>query len=344
MIESVIQTMIVPKSGFGAKLKSNLIERDFTTLFNALSFEREHKMNALDAHQRFNEKAIVWNVDTPSLTIAYAEPQPKNEFKVIFTHDVDWIRSFEINSIYKTFRGILSPQKTPWLSLKQLLDDDAFYNNTLQLLKLEHKYNIKALYFMLSGKYSLVRYANRYSITGKKASKYLDLLKDYGAEIGLHGSYSAQINGYKHEVELLKNVTDKPITSHRNHYLRINTKTFVDQLAEAGIEFDYSVGYSNAFGFRTQWANPYNGWSYKNNNVSSLTLVPLIFMERPSQLFNPKATLKQVEQYIGYLKTYGGAGSILFHPENFLAQPKWWGVYEDMIALAHSYGANTTPF
>lgn len=342
LIESIINTT----TNHDFKLKPDLTHEDYLQIFEALTFSREHKINAFDKHERFNEFDKKWDIQSPILNDSFYQTQTNDSnFRVLFTHDVDWINVFELNSIYKSARSLISRGKNFWIKPTSLFDKNIFIKSTQQLLSLENKYGINAYYFMMAGPYSSSRFGTRYSINDPRAVDYVKMVQTNGGVIGLHGSYHAKgQNSYKLEADLISNVAKHKVNSHRNHYLRIDTKLIASQLEAAGISYDFSSGYANEYGFRNGIANPFKYFDWENDKVSDVISIPLVFMERPFHLKKSDEVLRDFEEKIAKVKKYNGCVSVLIHPENFAAQPMWWSFYEELIQIVKKLGANTNPF
>jgi hypothetical protein len=145
------------------------------------------------------------------------------------------------------------------------------------------------------------------------------LLQNAEVEIGLHSVSSAPI---VEQCNRLSDILNKPIQYHRSHYLNFNPDTLYNELQQAGIKVDFSTGASRAITLPAQ-----------NQNTANISAVPTIlfdnifFFESPNQVFH------QFKQTIQAAKAQQRDVAILFHPENFIINPKLWEYYEETLRL-----------
>jgi len=153
--------------------------------------------------------------------------------------------------------------------------------------------------------------------------RLVETLLESGAEIGLHGSYTAaddpgRLAAEKHALEELSG----PIAGHRYHYLRADPHRNLAPLADLGLRYDTTLGFPDAVGFRAGIARPFRPWSFDREAPLELFEVPLAAMD---------ATLAE-ERYLGleakraephlmrlldWAAEHGGAFAILWHPDRF---------------------------
>jgi hypothetical protein len=153
--------------------------------------------------------------------------------------------------------------------------------------------------------------------------RLVETLLESGAEVGLHGSYTAaddpaRLAAEKRALEELAG----PIAGHRYHYLRADPHRNLAPLAGLGLTYDTTLGFPDAVGFRAGIARPFRPWSFEREAPLELLEVPLAAMD---------ATLAE-ERYLGlaarraeprlmrlldWAAEYGGAFAILWHPDRF---------------------------
>jgi len=153
--------------------------------------------------------------------------------------------------------------------------------------------------------------------------RLVETLLESGAEVGLHGSYTAaddprRLAAEKRALEQLAG----PIAGHRYHYLRADPHRNLAPLADVGLTYDTTLGFPDAVGFRAGIARPFRPWSFEREAPLELLEVPLAAMD---------ATLAE-ERYLGltakraeprlirlldWAAEHGGAFAILWHPDRF---------------------------
>jgi hypothetical protein len=169
--------------------------------------------------------------------------------------------------------------------------------------------------------------------------RLVETLRDTGAEIGLHGSYTAadDVGRLRVEKAMLEELAG-PVEGHRYHYLRADPHRNLAPLAELGLRYDTSLGFSDAVGFRAGFAHPFRPWDFEREAPLDLLEIPLAAMD---------ATLAE-ERYLGlsakraegplmslldWAEANGGAFAILWHPDRFdpLTSGGWDRLYSKLL-------------
>jgi hypothetical protein len=166
--------------------------------------------------------------------------------------------------------------------------------------------------------------------------RLVETLHASGAEIGLHGSYTAaddpaQLADEKAKLEALTG----PVTGHRFHYLRVDPHR---NLVQQPFRYDTTLGFPDALGFRAGIARPFRPWDFDRDAPSEVLEIPLAAMD---------ATLAE-ERYLGlsarraaprlnalldWAEANGGAFAILWHPDRFdpLSSGGWDRLYSRVL-------------
>jgi hypothetical protein len=164
----------------------------------------------------------------------------------------------------------------------------------------------------------------------------VETLREVGAEIGLHGSYTAaddpaRLAGEKAELEALAG----PVAGHRYHYLRGDPHRNIPQLP---FRYDTTLGFPDALGFRAGIARPFHPWDFERDAPADVLEIPLAAMD---------ATLAE-ERYLGlsarraaprlnalldWAAANGGAFALLWHPDRFdpLSSGGWDRLYSRVL-------------
>lgn len=307
---------------------------DLLRLFNVVTLNREVDLPN-DIHGRMDQNFINWEISTPTFNNYIFNinntnnNSGKDKFKVIFTHDIDWVNGNEIYSIYKSLR-----RSNKWISFKQAIDGKVFFDEYVKITELEKKYNISTWNFMLAGPHRFGRYSSRYDSFDKNAQRFIQFILDSDNNLGLHGSYKAyENNNYRSEKERLSKASGINIIAHRNHYLRFSNYSLWDQLEQANIHYDFSVGYPSKMGFRAGICNLYKPFNSIKRSESTVNEIPLIYMDRDKHIENVESTTINLKKILEEVKKYNGCVSLLFHPESFVIDKRWFKFYENVIKL-----------
>jgi hypothetical protein len=173
--------------------------------------------------------------------------------------------------------------------------------------------------------------------------KLVETLLESGAEIGLHGSYTAaddpaRLVEEKATLEALAG----PLQGHRYHYLRGDPHRNIAQLP---FRYDTTLGFPDAVGFRAGIARPFHPWDFERDAPTDVLEIPLAAMD---------ATLAE-ERYLGlsakraepslnalldWAAANGGAFAILWHPDRFdpLSSGGWDRLYSRVLEGVHARG------
>lgn len=164
----------------------------------------------------------------------------------------------------------------------------------------------------------------------------VETLRESGAEVGLHGSYSAAEDPARLAEEKTKlEALAGPVAGQRYHYLRVDPHR---NLAALPFRYDTTLGFPDAVGFRAGIARPFHPWDFARDAPSDVLEVPLAAMD---------ATLAE-ERYLGlsarraaprlnalldWAAANGGAFAILWHPDRFdpLSSGGWDRLYSRVL-------------
>ena len=153
--------------------------------------------------------------------------------------------------------------------------------------------------------------------------RLVETLLESGAEVGLHGSYTAaddpaRLAAEKRALEELAG----PIAGHRYHYLRADPHRNLAPLAGLGLTYDTTLGFPDAVGFRAGIARPFRPWSFEREAPLELLEVPLAAMdatlaEERYLGLAPRRAEPRLMRLLDWAAEYGGAFAILWHPDRF---------------------------
>jgi peptidoglycan/xylan/chitin deacetylase (PgdA/CDA1 family) len=178
----------------------------------------------------------------------------------------------------------------------------------------------------------------------------VETLSRCGAEIGLHGSYSAadDPDQLALEVERLRSLAGE-VEGHRFHYLRLDPHRHLRELERLGLSYDCSLGFPDRPGFRGGIAQPFHPWDFERDRPLHLVEIPLAVMD---------ATLAE-DHYLGLsarkawpllvelldrAEENGGAFSVLWHPGSFdrAGAPGWGRLFFRFVDAVYERGGVCT--
>jgi peptidoglycan/xylan/chitin deacetylase (PgdA/CDA1 family) len=213
-----------------------------------------------------------------------------------------------------------------------------------RVIEVEKEHGARSTFFLLAG--------HNHPADGPSPETYdqlrprlVEALKEGGAEIGLHGSYTAaqdpqRLTREKEELEQLAGALE----GHRYHYLRVDPHGNLAPLARAGFAYDSSLGFSDRVGFRAGIAQPFRPWDFEADRPLHLIEIPLAFMdaafdERYLDLPAAKAEA-QLMQLLDGAAAGGGGFAVLWHTDRFDrgTSQGWSRLYERLLRAVPERG------
>ena len=164
----------------------------------------------------------------------------------------------------------------------------------------------------------------------------VETLRETGAEIGLHGSYTAAddpalLAQEKAELEALGG----PVLGHRYHYLRGDPHR---NIAGLPFRYDTTLGFPDAVGFRAGIARPFHPWDFERDAPANVLEIPLAAMdttlaEERYLGLSAKRAEPRLNTLLDWAAVNGGAFSILWHPDRFdpLSSGGWDRLYSRVL-------------
>jgi len=151
-------------------------------------------------------------------------------------------------------------------------------------------------------------------------------------EVGLHG-IDAWFDGAKgrEELEEIRRRAGAPIVGVRMHWL-YHDELSVAALEDAGAQYDSTVGYNDAIGYRAGTTQV-----YKPLNAARLMELPLHVMDTalfyPAYLdLSPAEAIKRVSRLIDDAVCWGGCLTFNWHDRSIAPERLWGEVYKALIA------------
>lgn len=244
----------------------------------------------------------------------------QREYNFITTVDIDNAFKYKYKGFVRTMAGIISDHSFKKLKERFSIilgrDKDPFDCYDF-LINTHKKNNVKAMYFFLLGDYGVND--KNHSASDLRFQSLIKHLADYSM-VGIHPSYGTtdDLQQLKVEISRLGNITHKLITKSRQHFSMLKFPKTYQELLQAGIYADYSMGYTNHNGFRASYCFPYKWYSLDIESSSTLTIHPFCISENTLlSEQNGKSLLERSLPLINEVKKYGGEMISIFHNNNF---------------------------
>jgi len=348
---------------FATNIKSVIPFDIFAASFYLISRYEEYLPHVKDIHGRYTaEQSLAYKngfLEKPLVDIwAYKllnllkEKFPDYNYQTrtynyISTIDIDNAFAYKHKSLVRSVGGFLNDLVhfkliNVWNRFAVTFNIKNDHFDTFQkLLRLKKEYKVNTIFFFLIGDYTTFD-------TNVSASKdqYKLLIKEVGdyANVGLHPSYFSMQNAaiLKKEKERLENITNSPVESSRQHYLRFNLPETYQNLIDLEIEEDYSMGYASNVGFRASTCTPFYFYDLDFEIQTPLKVYPFALMDTTLNDYmklTPKQSLGRIRDLKNEVKAVNGTFITLFHNESLSDYLRWKGwkrLYESMLKVATS--------
>jgi hypothetical protein len=166
--------------------------------------------------------------------------------------------------------------------------------------------------------------------------RLVETLLELGAEVGLHGSYTAaddprRLVDEKARLEALAG----PVAGHRFHYLRGDPHRNIPQLP---FRYDTTLGFPDALGFRAGIARPFHPWDFDRDAPADVLEIPLAAMdatlaEERYLGLSAKRAEPRLNALLDWAAANGGHFAVLWHPDRFdpLSSGGWDRLYSKLL-------------
>jgi hypothetical protein len=274
----------------------------------------------------------------------YPEFEPcKREFKYISTIDID-------NAYAYLYKGTV---RTLGASMRDLFKLD--FNENIQRFKtiagekdpfdtysyidaLHKQYGIVPIWFFLVGNYNT--YDKNLPLDNEAFQELIKKISER-AEVGIHPSYESNtsFDQLKREFDYLSEISNKPVTKSRQHYLKLLFTETYQNLIKLGIKEDFTLGYASDVGFRAGTCTPFNFYDLYNEKETTLKIYPFHVMDTTLNQYlklNVDEAIDLIHKIIQKVKAVNGTFNSLWHNESLSDHGYWKGwepVYKKMLEL-----------
>jgi len=315
----------------------------------------EERAGPRDQHGRFPAAASCLDPLDPPLErlrerLGVESPRWRGaRFAVALTHDVDtpwrWTRigvrgaAARLKSHALAGRGRAALREARSLSgvpVHRLRRTDPNWSFE-RVVGIERARGARSTFFVMAG--------HRHAADGASPATYerlrprlVETLRAAGAEIGLHGSYTAADDEeiLRSEHEALAELAG-PLDGQRYHYLRVDPHRNLAPLERLGLAYDSSLGFSDAIGFRAGIAQPFRPWDLERDRPLDLVEIPLAVMDATFEDRYLGLSAREAEPHLLRLleraAERGGGFAILWHTDRFDpgSAQRWDRLYERLL-------------
>lgn len=259
-------------------------------------------------------------------------PFPRPAYRFLPTYDIDipWAYSLRgWRGAARLLAEVFSGKKTllaQRLRVARGQEKDPY--DTYELLDQWHQaYKLQAIYFLL-----LAARGTNDPGAPPEHPRMQALIRQLSARYatGIHPSWRSNFvpDGLQKEIQQLARIRQQQVTASRQHFLWLRLPVSYQRLLAAGIQYDYSMGFADAPGFRAGLAVPFPWYDLAKECTTALELIPLTVMDvslRQYLQLRPAAALDKLRELSASLQTYGGWLVSLWHNSSFSAEHGWEG-------------------
>jgi hypothetical protein len=266
-----------------------------------------------------------------------------SRFTFLPTYDIDEAFSYKHKGFMRTIGGAARQLTTGKLQmLKERIKvlsgrSEDPYDSYCWTDSLHKEYQLNPIYFFhvaqANGKY------DKNILPSQPAIQQLIMQHAEKYSIGIHPSWRSGDDEslLEKEIRILETLTEKKITSSRQHYIRFTLPNTFRRLIDAGITDDYSMGYGSINGFRASVASSFYWYDLEKEESTKLLLHPFCFMEANSyyeQKYSLQQTTEELKHYYTIIKSVNGILITIWH-NSFLGTDKrftgWREVYKEFV-------------
>ncbi len=290
----------------------------------------------LSSHRCPFEPSVSEHLHKCGYRVEYPDGRP---FAVCLTHDIDTVYGSHFSKISAALHSLKSGELRKSIeSVSQIRSKKYPLCNFKEIMALEEKYDATSSFYFLA----LTPEDNDYRYDVSDLESEIGTIADAGWEVGLHGGHQAycDLQQLQVEKERLEKVLNRSVVGYRNHYLRFRVPETWTHLAEAGFEYDTTLGYPDCVGFRNGMCHPFRPYDLNNDREIDILEIPLAIMDGTLDQYMRLDAGKSWEitrRLIDATERCGGVITILWH--NTYMEGERLKFYEKILKYCREKGA-----
>jgi hypothetical protein len=250
-----------------------------------------------------------------------------HSFALSLSHDVDSLRTWTFSKAKRTLRESWKESKINKFLTTTI---EIIYSASLRenwsgnfryITELERKYDGSSTFFFASKRRT--PQDPIYKLKWKRIVNGFMQIMENNSFIGLHGTIPSYETGnyLAEERAILEKSLKKRVKGLRQHFLRFDINQTLDAIAEAGFQYDSTLGFSYHLGYRCGTSMPFFPFNPKTGKRYSFLEIPLIVMDivlyLESRLYlTGEEAWNILEQHLTLAYENGGCFTVNWHNNN----------------------------
>jgi len=280
------------------------------------------------------------------------------KFAVCLTHDIDRLNTWTLSKVVRNLKFYV--RKKVYLNVfkfivrlfKQILSILTLSNwqgNFGLIVREEQKFGFNSSFYFVAGKQDSLD--PDYELNSSRLVKVFQTLKKQRVEIGLHGSIKTADVGdlLKEEKRALMQIIKEDIHGGRQHFLRfVYPKTF-ENIQQADLRYDSTLGFATALGYRCGVSFPFKPFNRDLKYTFSFYEIPLHVMDAAIMKDENYTVLEgenfsnlfdRIEKFLVNARNYQGCLTLLWHNSNFdpVDVTGYTKLYREILKWAYEHG------
>ncbi len=284
--------------------------------------------------------------------------------RVHLTHDVDAVRKTPVirakQSVFHTLNaGRAMVANHPVRAAARLSRAFRFslgpgdFWRIPELCRMEAEHNVRSSFHFYAGAtggrpvpWQRRLFDPSYDLAHNDLSGALRALHQDGWAVGLHPGHAAWADAGRlgEERRRLEAVSEMPVTTVRQHWLRFSWEHTWAAQAAAGLRTDFTLGFNDRPGFRAGAALAWTPWM--EDGTQAPVVVPTLFMDSHFYDYHPMTAEERrtaMGRWLDEVAAVRGEAAVLWH-QRVLAPDYGWGEgYADLLRALAARGLETVP-
>jgi len=285
---------------------------------------------------------------------ALAAPQPA----LNLTHDIDWTMRFP-NPVrfFRMAGGELMKKKNLKGFARQIHNlyiqavhpsQDEYLQSIDTLAEISEANGARSHFYFMAARRG--KYQQGYNCAAPLTRRCMADLLQRGHQIGIHPGYETYQNPQllMEEKRRLEDALGVNVSGGRQHFLRFAAPATWRHWAQAGLQFDSTLGYADYEGFRCGTCYPYSPFDLQADQILPIEEIPLIVMEVTLRLYRHLSAEEgrlRILELARRCFAVGGAFTLLWHNTSLVDEwAEWAALYprivQELAELRREFMAN----